>query len=93
MTADAMMRPETVIAREPTGPAEGAPDDRLREAIQSRDNGDNGLLRRFRLPPSLCELRRTRSLVELRRTSRLPALVVLAKAGTHNHKCLLMRSL
>lgn len=25
---------------------------------------------RFRLPPSLCELRRTRSLIELRRTSR-----------------------
>src|SRR5258708_29229280 len=31
------------------GSRERAPDDRLREAIHSRDNGDNGLLRRFRL--------------------------------------------
>src|SRR5260370_40099704 len=39
--------------REPSlranGSRERAPDDRLREAIHSRDNGDNGLLRRFRL--------------------------------------------
>ena len=35
------------------GSRECAPDDRLREAIHSHRNGDNGLLRRFRLPPSL----------------------------------------
>src|SRR5438874_8784861 len=47
------------------GSRECAPDDRLREAIQvARATGKTGLLRRFRLPPSLCELRRTRSLVE-----------------------------
>ena len=39
-------------------------------AKQSVSGWQGGLILRFRLPPSLFELRRTRSLVELRRTSR-----------------------
>jgi hypothetical protein len=38
------------------------------------------LLRHFRLRPSLCELRRTRSLVELRRTSLASHAVVIPRA-------------
>jgi hypothetical protein len=37
--------------REPPGPREARPDDRLREAIQSRKLGTTGLLRRLRASP------------------------------------------
>jgi hypothetical protein len=51
------------------GSRECAPDDRLREAIHSRSDSENGLLRRFRL-----------SLVELRRTSLASHKVVIPRA-------------
>jgi len=50
----------------------------LREAID-RATRKGGLLRRFRLPPSLCELRRTQSLVELRRDKPLLAKIVILR--------------
>jgi hypothetical protein len=56
---DSNFKQPTATSLRANGSRECAPDDRLHEAIHRAASKKAGLLRRFRLPPSLFELRRT----------------------------------